>query len=252
MLFLFVIFACVKPTNANSIFTSIFASNNTVAASSTYSITFNRSLNSLGQAITPSTLESNYIITIVFHTAYPLTSSISTQPSLTNINLNSQTITINLSANITTINVSSIINPLPSGTAFPITLNFYNASNSGAMIDSGSASLTFQSQTFSPTAITYSFQPGNVTTTSNMTLNIRPWVWDASKMTLYINFMLYWSRSGVNISSTQILSTMSYCNPTCTIKNMGNFFLITVNNLALTSSNILPLTIYNILSPPTL
>ena len=228
----------------------ISATNNTVSAASNYSISFNRALNSQGQVITPSTLSSSYLITLVFDSAYLLAANLSIQPTPSAINTNSQIVTFSLNQNISSITISSITNPLPSLNAFPITINFYNVGNS-TVVDSGSASLTFQPQTFSSTALSYSFQPGNVTTTSNMTLTLVPWIWSASRMALEINLMLYWSRSGVNVSSTQILTTMSYCSPSCAIKNMGTFFLLTVSNLTLNNSA-LSLTIFNMLSPPTL
>lgn len=55
----------------------------------------------------------------------------------------------------------------------------------------------------------------------------------------------------LNVSSNQVLNTMTFCIPTCAITNMGNFYLLTFQALTLNSSSI-TFTIYNILSPATL
>lgn len=55
----------------------------------------------------------------------------------------------------------------------------------------------------------------------------------------------------LNVSANQVLNTMSYCVPTCSITNMGNFYLVTFLSLTLNTSSI-SFTIYNIQSPATL
>lgn len=70
-------------------------------------------------------------------------------------------------------------------------------------------------------------------------------------MALKLNFLTYWQRNLLNVSSNQVLSSMSYCLPTCTISNMGSFYIVQFNSLSLVSSSI-TVVIYNILSPPSL
>lgn len=118
-------------------------------------------------------------------------------------------------------------------------------------MDTCSATLTFQSLSLASSSISYSFSPGNVSTQSNLTLTFIPFIWKSSLMAIKLNFLSYWARNMLNVSANQVLSSMSYCAPACTISNMGSFFLIQFNAITLTG-NTISLTIYNILSPATL
>jgi hypothetical protein len=248
-LFLMVnLFALASP---NGIYMTLNSSSQYVGSTSNYSISFNRSLNSLGQQITQSTLDSNYLIAIIFDSSYSLSSSISIIPNTYTVNVNSFTATLTLSSAINSITISSIINPLPSLTPLKITLNFYNSSSPSVVVDTCSATLTFQPLTLSSSATSYQFTPGNVSTQSNLTINFIPFIWSSSAMTLKLNFLTYWTRNMLNVSSNQVLNSMSYCQPICTISNMGSFFLVQFHSLSLTGSNI-SVIIYNILSPATL
>ncbi len=84
-----------------------------------------------------------------------------------------------------------------------------------------------------------------------MSIKITPFTWDQTKMTLNLNFLTHWTRNLLNVTSNQVLSSMSYCVPTCTIQTMGSFFSVTLNNLALQATQ-LQFYIYNIISPATL
>lgn len=55
----------------------------------------------------------------------------------------------------------------------------------------------------------------------------------------------------LNISSNQVLSSMSYCSPSCSIQSLGGFFVVTINTISLTNGS-LRLNIFNILAPATL
>lgn len=222
-----------------------------VGSSSNYTINFNRSLNSLGQQITSSSLSSNYLIAIIFDPSYNISSSASITPNTYSLNTNTYTATLTLTSTINSITISSIINPLPSQTPLKITLNFYNSSSPSVVVDTCSATLTFQPLVFSSSAISYQFTPGNVSTQSNITINFIPFIWSSTQMILKLNFLTYWARNMLNVSSNQVLSTMSFCQPTCTISNMGSFFLVQFNSLTLVGTNI-SVTIFNILSPATL
>jgi hypothetical protein len=237
--------------SSNGIFMSLNSSNQFVGSSNIYSISFNRSLNTLGQTISPSPLETNYIISIIFDPSYNISSSISITPSSYTLNTNTYTVTLTLSTVINLITISNIINPLPSQTPLKITLNFYNASSPTVIVDTCSATLTFQSLSLSSSAISYQITPGNVSTQSNLTINFIPFVWRSSQMALKLNFLTYWARNMLNVSSNQVLNSMSFCQPTCIINNMGNFFMIQFNSLTLVGTNI-SITIFNILSPATL
>lgn len=162
-----------------------------------------------------------------------------------------QTATLTLTQIISSITIFSITNPYPSQTALKITLNFYNSSNPTVVVDTCSASLTFSSLSLSSTAITYSFNPGNVSTQSNLTLSLVPYLWTSSNMYLKISFLTYWSRNLLNVSSNKVISSMSYCSPVCTINNMGNFFAIEFSSLSLLNFKI-SVTIFNILTPATM
>lgn len=153
---------------------TLTATNTSVAAISNYTIAFNRSLNALAQPISPSPLANNYLVSIIFASSFRLT-SIDITPAPSTVSSNS--VTLNLTSSINTINITSFTNPLPSQTPLPITLNFYNASAPNALVDSASASLTFQALSFSSGSMSYSFTPGNVSTPSNLSLSLVPFVW---------------------------------------------------------------------------
>jgi hypothetical protein len=237
--------------SSNGIYMSLNSSNQYVGSSSTYSISFNRSLNTLGQPITQSALDSNYLIAVIFDSSYNISSSIAITPNTYTLNANSYTATLTLTAPLTSISVSSILNPLPSQTPLKITLNFYNLSTPTVIVDTCSATLSFQSLSLSSSAVSYAFTPGNVSTQSNLTVSFIPFIWKSSQMAVKLNFLTYWARNMLNVSANQVLSSMSYCAPACTISNMGSFFLIQFNAITLTGTTI-SLTIYNILSPATL
>ena len=126
-------------------------------------------------------------MTIIFDASYRISSAINIQPSFTSINTNTHTITTNLASAITTVSITSFTNPLPSQTALSITINFYNSTNPSALIDSCSASLTFTALSFASSSMSYLFQPGNVSSPSNLTLNIIPFIWDSTQMLLHIH-----------------------------------------------------------------
>lgn len=144
-----------------------------------------------------------------------------------------------------------MVNPLPSQTPLKITLNFYNQSSPTVIVDTCSATLTFQSLSLASSGISYSFSPGNVSTQSNLTLTFIPFIWKPSLMAIKLNFLTYWTRNMLNVSANQVLGSMSYCDPACSISNMGSFFLIQFNTITL-AGNAISLIIYNILSPATL
>ena len=230
---------------------SIASTNNKVASLSNYTISFNRSMDAQGLAITPSYLTSNYLINLVFDSSFTITSSTNIQPTASAVNPSTNTITLNLTQAINTITLTSFTNPLPSNNPLSIALNFYNASNPTVLVDTSTSSLTFQPQTINTSSMSYTFQPGNVSTAGNMSISLIPWVWTQTKMNLNLNLLTYWSRNQLNVSSNQILSAMTYCTPACTIKNTGSFFTLSLPSLPLTN-NSLTFTIYNILSPATL
>lgn len=55
----------------------------------------------------------------------------------------------------------------------------------------------------------------------------------------------------LNVSANQVLSSMSYCSPACSIQSLGGFFVVTLSSIALTNGS-LSLNIFNILAPATL
>lgn len=244
-----VLFLCLlwAETQAATVYMSLKASNMSVAAPSNYTISFNRSQNSLGQAISPSPLASDYLIVISFANSYDISTLTMTPPPQL-ISTATQTATLLLSSPITALTISNFTNPLPSGTPFSISLNFYNASAPSSLVDSCSGSLTFSAVNLG--AVTATFSPGNISTVSNLTIKVVPFAWDAALMKLALNFMTYWQRNLLNVSSNQVLSSMSYCVPACTIQNMGSF--ITVSLAPALASGTLSFTIHNVLSPPTL
>jgi len=212
--------------SANNILVNMVATNSSVGAVSDIKISFIRSMNSLGQTITPSTLELNYIITIIFDSAYALNSSTLLSPSTYTINSNTQTVTMTLSTVISTFSILSFVNPLPSGVPLKITINFYSASAPTTLIDTGSSSLTFQSLQFIANNIGYQFSPGNVSTNCNLTLTITPFLWQTSKLKIKLSFLPYWQRNLQIVASNQVVNSMSYCSPTCKISNGGSFFTV--------------------------
>lgn len=234
-------------TQQATVYMSLSASNLSVAAPSTYAISFNRSQNTLGQTITPSPLASNHLIIVSFATSYDI-SSIVMIPAPSILSSSTHSATLLLTDYITSITISNITNPLPSGTPFSISLNFYNATAPNSLIDSCSGSLTFSAVSLG--SVSAVFDPGNVSTVSNLTIKTTPFAWDLSKMSLTLNFMTYWQRNLMNVSSNQVLQSMSYCVPACIIRNMGSFLTVSLSP-TLVSGN-LSLTIYNVLSPPTL
>jgi len=242
----------LKISNANTIYATMTATNTSVGATSNYSISFNRNLNNLGQTITPSSLSSTYIITLAFDSTYNINSSILIS-GLSNytVNTSTQTVFINLNQTVSNLTIVQNVNPLPSQVALKVTISLYNSSNTGVAIDTGIASLTFQSVSFSSSGMSYSFFPGNVSTLSNLTLGITPFAWNSSNLVLKLSFLTYWTRNMLNVSSNNVLSSMSYCSPACTINNMGSFFSVAVSNLNLTGNSLI-LKIFNILSPATL
>jgi len=100
---LFVLFNLVILASGNNIFMSISSTNSSVGALSNYTINFNRSLNSLGQTIISSNLNSNYLIAVVFDAAYNLNTSISMTPNNYTVSTSTQTVTLTLSATISSI-----------------------------------------------------------------------------------------------------------------------------------------------------
>ena len=230
---------------------SATSSNQSVGSQSNYTIFFNRSQNALGQSITSSNLESSYIISILFDSSYSLTTSAGVSVGTFTINQTAPSISVNLTQQISQFLITSITNPIVSQTSLRITLNFYNGSSPLTVIDTCSASLIFQPLNLASSSIGYSFSPGNVSTTNNLSLSLIPYQWSSSKMALKINFLTFWQRNLLNVSSNQVLSSMSYCQPTCTISNMGTFYIVQFNSLSLVSSSI-TVAIYNILSPPSL
>jgi len=230
---------------------TVSASNNSAAAISVYTLSFNRSLNALAQPISPSPLASNYLITLTLDPHYTVTSSISSTPAFSSLNSSSKVVSFSLNTTIGSIVLGNMTNPLPSGTALPITIAFFNASSPTQQVDTSSASLTFQSLTFAPSALSYALSPGNVSSTSNLTLSIVPFFWDSNKMYLSLSMPTYWSRNMLNITANEALSSLSYCSPSCLIQSIGGFFVIEVSGIALNGSA-LTLTIINILSPATL
>lgn len=169
-----VIVVLMGSVHSATIFMTLTTTNTSVAAISNYTIAFNRSLNALAQPITPTPLASNYIVSIIFASSYRL-SSININPAPSAVSSNS--VTLNLSSPINTITITSFTNPLPSETPLPITLNFYNASAPNALVDTASASLTFQVLSLLSGSISYEFSPGNVSTPSNLSLSLIPFVW---------------------------------------------------------------------------
>jgi hypothetical protein len=163
---------------------TLSSSNQYVGSTSNYSIAFNRSLNTLGQSISQSALESSYQIAIIFDSSYNISSSISISPSNYSLNVNSQTATLFLSQSINSISISSITNPYPSQTPLKITLNFYNSSSPSVVVDTCYSTLSFQALALASSAISYQFTPGNVSTQSNLSLKFVPFTWSSSKMAL--------------------------------------------------------------------
>lgn len=125
------------------------------------------------------------------------------------------TATLALTQPITAISILSFLNPLPSQTAFKITLKFYNASSPSVLVDSCSASLTFQALTLQSSSVSYGWTPGNVTTSSNLSVSLRAGVWVEGKMGLKVSILRYWKLSLQNVSSSTVISGMSYCQPSC-------------------------------------
>ena len=230
---------------------SLATTNSSVAVSSVFTISFNRSQNALGQVITPSPLATNYIMQMTFSSAYGINSNISSIPTYASINTTTHTLAFSLSAPLNTIVVSGIANPLSSQTALPITLYFYNASNPSVQIDTCSASLTFQALSFSSSAFSYVLSPGNVSSTSNLTLTVTPFGWDSTKMVLHLSMATYWSRNMLNVTANEVLSSLTYCSPACVVQSRGGFFVLEFSGLVQVGST-LTLTVYNILSPATL
>jgi hypothetical protein len=238
-----------SPTATATVYLSLTSTNSSVGVLSNYSLAFNRSRNALGQTIAPSNLEASYIMTLTFDSAYPLTNSTTFQPAPSSLGANSATLALTQPTTLVTVN--NIQNPLPSQIPLVISISFYNASNPSVPVDSCSGSLTFQILSFAGSALSYLLEPGNVSSTSNLTLTITPFLWDSSKMVLNLHMLTYWSRNLLNVTANQVLGTMSYCSPTCTITNRGGFFVVETTALALITGK-LTLKIVNILSPATL
>lgn len=134
---------------------SALSSNQSVGSQSNYTIFFNRSQNALGQTISSSGLESSYIIAILFDSSYSLTSSASVSVGTFTINQAAPSINVNLSTQISQFLITSVTNPIVSQTSLRITLNFYNGSSPTTVIDTCSASLTFQPLDLASTSINY-------------------------------------------------------------------------------------------------
>jgi hypothetical protein len=179
---LFLLINLLSLASSNNIFMSISSTNSSVGVLSNYTINFNRSLNSLGQTIASSNLNSNYQIAVVFDAAFNLNSSISMIPNNYTVSVSSQTVVLTLSSAISSIQILSFINPIASSNPFKITLNFYNSLASNVVIDTCSASITFTSLSLAASTITYQFYPGNVSTKSNVTMTMVPFLWIQSKM----------------------------------------------------------------------
>ena len=237
--------------NTATVFMTLSSTNNSVGVTSDYTITFNRSKNALGQTVTASPLETNHIMNIIFDPSYAVSSAINIQPSASSVSTNTHTVSINLVSAVNSVRISSFQNPLPSQTALPININFYNSSNPSALIDSCAASLTFQALSFASSSLSYVFEPGNVSSPSNMTISMVPFIWDSAKMLLNIHVLTFWTRNLLNVTANQVIGTNTYCSPACSIQNRGSFFVLEITGLSLVN-NALSLKIFNILSPATL
>jgi hypothetical protein len=132
---------------------TISSSNQSVGSQSDYTIFFNRSQNALGQSITSSNLESSYIIAILFDTSYSVPASASVSVGSFTINQTAPSINVNLTQQISQFIIRSLVNPIVSQTSLRITLNFFNGSSPINVIDTCSASLTFQSLNFASSSI---------------------------------------------------------------------------------------------------
>ena len=229
---------------------SLTTSNSSVAAPSTYTLSFNRSLNALAQPIPASPLSTDHILTLTFNAAYILT-NVSTVPSYSSINASARTLTFSLSTTINNIVNSNIANPYASLTPLCIFLAFSNSSNPSQQIDTSSASLSFQSLGFSSSAFSYNLVPGNVSSASNLTLSVTPFVWDGTKMVLSLSMPTYWSRNMLNVTANQVVSSLTYCSPSCLLQSRGGFFVLEWTGLTLAGQAI-TVSIFNILSPATL
>ena len=147
--------------------------------------------------------------------------------------------------------ILDIVNPFVTQRALGITLNFYNQSNNNIIVDTCSSTLTFRTLNLESNMIDYRLRPGNVSTSSNLTINFVPYAWSTSRMTLRLTFPFYWRRNLLNVTSNLVLNSLSFCVPTCTISTIGAFFTITFSSLSLVDRNI-TIQISNIQSPATL
>lgn len=243
---------------------NITTNNPTVGTYSNITLSIDRNRNRDGSTITPSPISTtNYNILITFDPSYGIVAGNTTVniiSTYTILSADSSILVIYNSAlysptsiNLTIINIK---NPMISNTPLSTYIKISDSNN--ILKDTAYNSLTYNFANFGTGDISYAFAPPNVSTISNLTLNIKSGLYSAGAgMYLEFSFRRWWMRTLVLTTSTTIFSTASACVPLCTINRQTNATLILFSNSSLApnynpATQILTLIITGIQSPPSL
>lgn len=244
---------------------NITTNNPTVGAYCNITLSLDRTKNRDGSTITPSSIgTSNYNILITFDPSYTIYTGNTSINGITSYTINSADKTIlviynSALLNSTSINITvlGIRNPLISSTALSTYVKISDSNN--VLKDTAYNSFTYSFATFVVTNdISYNFNPGNVSTISNLTLNIKSALYSASAgMYVELSFRKWWMRTLVLTTSTVIFSTGSACVPLCIINRQTDATLILFSNSSLSAvysstTQSLTLILTGIQSPPSL
>lgn len=106
--------------------------------------------------------------------------------------------------------LSNVRNPLVTTIYKAISVKIKNYTNN--IVDQSDASLIFSASTFSLIDNWNGiFQPGNVSTLSNLTFTFNPDIWKNGKMALTLGFKKYWSRSLQNTTTSTTINSQTRC-----------------------------------------
>lgn len=239
--------------------------NPTVGAYCNITLSLDRTKNRDGTTIVPSIISTtNYNILISFdssYTIYPGNTTINGISSYTINSADDSILVVYNSAlfNPTSINITvlGIRNPVISNIALSTYVRISDTNN--VLKDTAYNSYTYNFANFVITNdINYNFNPANVSTISNLTLNLKSALFSASSgMYVELSFRKWWMRTLIQTTTTTIFSTGSACVPLCTINRQTDATLILFSNSSLapvynSATQILTLVLTGIQSPPSL
>jgi hypothetical protein len=237
----------LQPTENNVITMSLSCTSHIINTTANYTLSLQRTLDSNGNTIQPSTLTSDAIITVYLsgfnltQTSCPVNQTCIISGSTVNI-----TGVFKLNINITSLALvlNNIGNPLTSNTQIPVSAAIVSA---GVIVDSGSTSVTLLPSAF--LSLQAAFAPGNVSSNSNLTLTIVPSVTLSASTHINATIPRYWKNSKKN-SSTNIPSGVT-CTPSCNLTALVSSYVVTFSSIAVQSGSSISLMVVGVVSCPT-